>query len=62
VTLTADQDTSWIFRGTAGFTLGSSSAATGAISVGGNDTVSVIYNDNIIAPPETQSLWVTWNP
>jgi hypothetical protein len=62
VTLPVSADTSFIFAGTVGFTLGASSAAAKTISVAGSDTVTISYYDMVYAPPETVSVPVTWNP
>jgi hypothetical protein len=62
VPLAVNADTSFVFDGTVGFTLGASSAANGTISVAGSDTVTLSYYDPIMVPPETDSIKVTWNP
>jgi hypothetical protein len=60
VPLAVNADTTWLFRGSVGFTLGTSSAASGTISVAGSDTVTITYIDAIMA--ESDSMKVTWNP
>jgi hypothetical protein len=60
VPLAVNADTTWLFRGSVGFTLGTSSAANGTISVAGSDTITISYIDAILA--ETDSMKVTWNP
>ena len=62
VPMTVRPDTSFYFTGAVGFTLGASSAANKTISVAGNDTVTISYNDMIMTPPETDSVKVTWQP
>ena len=62
VPLAVNADTSWLFGGSVGFTLGASSAATSTISVAGIDTVTISYYDMVMAPPETVSVKATWNP
>jgi hypothetical protein len=62
VPLAVNADTSYIFGGTIGFTLGTSSATAKTISVAGSDTVTISYYDAIMVPPETDSMQVTWNP
>ncbi|HUI93985.1 MAG TPA: hypothetical protein VLX68_17225 [Chitinivibrionales bacterium] len=60
--VTARVDTTYLFTGTVGFTTGASSATNKTISVAGNDTITVWYFDQIMAPPETSSVSVTWRP
>ena len=60
--LNVDPDTSFIFSGVVGFTLGTSSSASKLISVSGKDTVTISYYDMIMVPPETVSVSVTWQP
>jgi hypothetical protein len=55
-------DTSFIFKGTVGFTSGASDPTAMTISVAGSDTVTLLFNDQIYAPPEIDSVWTTWNP
>lgn len=62
VPLAVSADTLFIFGATVGFTSGASSATTKTISVAGSDTITILYNDQIYAPPETDSVKVTWNP
>ncbi len=54
-------DTSFIFKGTVGFTTGASDPAAMTISVAGSDTVTLLYYDPIVVPPQTDSVKVTWN-
>lgn len=62
VPLAVRADTSYYFTGSVGFTTGASSAANKTISVAGNDTVTISYDDMIMTPPETDSVKVTWMP
>lgn len=62
VPLAVNADTTWKFGGSVGFTTGTSSAANGVISVAGSDTITITYDDMIMAPPETLHVQTTWNP
>jgi|WetSurMetagenome_2_1015567.scaffolds.fasta_scaffold00017_48 hypothetical protein len=60
VVLTQRTDTTWIFTGTAGFTLGASNAANRLISVQSPDSITFSYRDSIMVPAETLSISTTW--
>jgi hypothetical protein len=62
VPLPVNADTTWKFGASVGFTTGTSSAANSTISVAGSDTITITYDDMIMAPPETLHVHTTWNP